>query len=111
MLPSQTDIELPLLEVLKELGGKGRPAQIYPLVANKFPQITDADREKRVQGGSVLKWKNDIAFARLKLVTKGEVNNKENGIWEITETGIERLRIEGKKIIIPPPIVNNETYI
>ena len=39
MLPKQRDLEVPLLEVLVEISGQGRPRDIYPLVAKKFPQI------------------------------------------------------------------------
>jgi len=43
MLPSQKDIEIPLLEVLNEIGGQGKPKEIYPLVTKKFLQIRDVD--------------------------------------------------------------------
>jgi len=31
MLPKQKDIEVPLLEVLVEIGGQGKPLDIYPI--------------------------------------------------------------------------------
>lgn len=41
MLPKQQEIEVPLLEVLVDLGGQGQPKDIYPLVTQKFPQIRE----------------------------------------------------------------------
>jgi len=47
MLPTEKDIEIPLLEALVELGGQGKPTkQIYPLVTKRFPQITDEARAR-----------------------------------------------------------------
>ena len=36
VLPKQTDVEIPLLEVLVEIGGHGKPKDIYELVTKKF---------------------------------------------------------------------------
>lgn len=91
MLPSQKDIELPLLEVLEKLGGKGSPEEISLLVAKKFPQITDADL-KEVRKSGANKWKNINEFVRNTLKNKGELDGSVYGTWQITEKGKKRLR-------------------
>ncbi len=91
MLPKQREIELPLLEVLVELGGQGRPADIYPLVAKKFPQIREEDLMETLPSGAN-KWTNRVQWARQGLVAKGEIDSPAHGIWRITDKGRRRLR-------------------
>ena len=97
MLPKQKDIEVPLLEALVELGGKGSPVEIYPLVKKKFPKITAVDLEETFPSGPN-KWERTINYVRNTLANKKyEVDSPKSGIWRITEKGKERLRIEGRK--------------
>jgi hypothetical protein len=37
--PKQSEIELPLLKTLYELGGKAEPKKLYPKLAEIFPQL------------------------------------------------------------------------
>jgi restriction system protein len=37
--PKQSEIELPLLKVLLELGGKAEPKDVYPRLTTIFPQV------------------------------------------------------------------------
>jgi restriction system protein len=91
MLPKQLDIEIPLLQVLIEIGGNGRARSIYPLVTKKFPSITDEDlKEELASGGN--KWTNRIQWVRQKLIESGDMGMPERGIWEITEKGRERIQ-------------------
>lgn len=98
MLPNQRDIEVPLLEVIMELGGQGKPKEIYPLVTKKFPQIRDEDLMETLPSGAN-KWTNRIQWVRQHLIAKGELDSPGHGIWRITEKGRQRL---GKT---PPPQV------
>ena len=41
--PKQSEIELPLLKTLQELGGKAEPKELYPKLAAIFPQLTQED--------------------------------------------------------------------
>jgi len=92
-LPTQTEVELPLLETLIEIGGIGKPKDIYPLVTKKFPSITEEDLQiNLISGGN--KWTNSIQWARQKLIYKGELISPERGIWQITDIG--RKRVENK---------------
>jgi restriction system protein len=90
MLPRQKEIELPLLQVLVELGGQATPKQVYPLVTKKFPMIRDEDLAETLQSGGN-KWTNRIQWVRQRLVEKGELDSPARGIWRITEKGQQRL--------------------
>ncbi|HDQ06373.1 MAG TPA: hypothetical protein ENN36_06610 [Candidatus Bathyarchaeota archaeon] len=94
MLPKQKDIEVPLLEVLVELGGQGKTMEIYPLVTRKFPSIRDEDLSEVLPSGGN-KWTNRIQWVRLSLIDKGEMVSPSRGIWAITDKG--RKRVETKE--------------
>jgi restriction system protein len=90
MLPKQKDIEVPLLEVLVELGGKGKTTDIYPLVTKKFPEIKDEDLTETLPSGG-FKWTNRIQWVRLSLINKGEMESPSRGFWAITDKGRKRV--------------------
>jgi restriction system protein len=90
MLPSQREIEIPLLQVLVEIGGEGIPREIYPLVTGKFPQIVDDDLAERLPSGGS-KWTNRIQWVRQRLVEKGEIDGSTPGVWRVTEGGRARV--------------------
>jgi len=90
MLPSQKEIEIPLLQVLVELGGQARPKDIYPLVAKKFPEVPKVKFEERHKSGRN-KWNNRVQFTRQTLKDKGEIDSPARGIWRITQKGRERV--------------------
>lgn len=91
MMPKQTEIELPLLEVLASMpGGQGRPREIYPLLNKRFPGLTAQDLEERLDSGTP-KWTNRVQWVRQALVSKGEVSSPQYGTWSITEQGRARL--------------------
>ena len=93
MLPKQVDIEIPLLNALKKLGGKAKPQDIYAEVTKSFPNLTPADlNEQLLSGGN--RWKNRIQWVRQALVARGELSNAAHGIWEITAKGLGRLKLE-----------------
>jgi restriction system protein len=95
MLPKQKDIEIPLLEVLVEIGGEGRPKEIYPLVTAKFPEVPREDFLEQISRG-MNKWTNRIQWVRQRLIDKGEIHSPRRGIWTITEAG--RMRIKTPEI-------------
>jgi len=93
---------VPLLQALLELGGQGRPKEVYPLVTNKFPQIRDEDLSETLPSGGN-KWTNRIQWVRQRLVEKGEVDSRARGVWRITERGRQRVDDLGKLGHIEPP--------
>jgi Mrr N-terminal domain/Restriction endonuclease len=94
-LPSQTEIQLPLLQEIIAAGGEVKPADLYPRMRRRFPQITDADVEAKLSstGGSL--WNNRIQWARQHLVIKGEVYRQPRGLWRISPDGIAR--VDGRR--------------
>ena len=91
MIPTQAEIEVPLLEALVSLGGKGRPKDVYPLVTARFPQLTQEDLAATLKHGEV-KWINRIQWTRQSLITAGDMASPERGVWAITEQGRKRLK-------------------
>ncbi len=92
MLPKQSEIEIPLLQVLVEIGGQGKPKDIYPLVTKKFPEIREEDLlEELASRGNKNKWTNRIQWVRQHLVAKEEIDSPGYGIWRITDKGRKRL--------------------
>lgn len=98
--PRQVEIEIPLLQTLVDLGGEGRPRDIYPLVARHFPQLTQEEQEERLENyPSTRKWSNLVQWIRQRLVDLGHIDGSQRGIWKITAAGRARLQRESA---VPP---------
>lgn len=100
MMPKQNEIEIPLLQCLVELGGTGKPQEIYPRVTTYFTNLTEAERTERLPSGGN-KWKNRIQWVRQTLVSRGEMDSPEYGVWEITEKGKNRLASQSHPVMPP----------
>ena len=50
--PKQSEVELPLLKTLLELGGKSEPKELYAKLATQFPQLTQEDLAARMPSNS-----------------------------------------------------------
>lgn len=90
MMPPQAEIEIPLLEVICELGGQARPKDIYPRVTSRFSGLTEEDLSATLKHGES-RWKNRIQWTRQALITAGDMAGPQQGIWAITEQGRKRL--------------------
>jgi restriction system protein len=89
--PKQSEIELPLLKTLHELGGKAEPKEIYPKIAAIFPQLTEDDLTARLSSSpSTFRWHNLVQWSRQKLVEKGEIDGSTRGVWKLTARGRAR---------------------
>jgi restriction system protein len=93
MIPTQGEIEIPLLEALESLGGQARPRSVYPLVTAKFPQLTQEDLTSRLKHGE-RRWLNKIQWTRQSLITAGDMASPERAMWAITAQGRKRLNQE-----------------
>lgn len=72
--PKQSEIELPLLKLSHELGGKAGPKELYPRLASKFPQLTGEDLKARLPSGpSTFRWHNLVQWSRQKLGRSREI--------------------------------------
>lgn len=89
--PKQIEIELPLLKILHELGGKAEPKEVYPRLSALFPQLTQEELAARTPSNpSIFRWHNLIQWSRQKLVEKGEIDGSTRGIWKLTARGRAR---------------------
>lgn len=95
--PRQVEIEVPLLQAIADLGGVARPRDVYPKVAESFPQLTPEDLETRLPNyPSTRKWSNLVQWVRQVLVEHNEIDGSERGVWKITEAGQSRIAKLGK---------------
>ncbi len=92
-IPSEKDIELPLLQEIEAAGGQAKPSDLYDKVAKHFPQLTPADQKATHPRSGLLIWANRVAWARQHLVNKGELDASIRGTWKITEKGRARLGV------------------
>ena len=88
----QVEFRLPILKVLKQMGGSGRTKDvidnIYPLMKNNF---TKKDLEN-VPSRNEPRWRNEAMWERNSMVQDGLLShNSPHGIWEITPEGIKYL--------------------
>ena len=89
--PKQSEIELPLLKLLHEFGGKVEPKELYPKLAAIFPHLTEDDLTARLPSSpSTFRWHNLVQWSRQKLVEKGEIDGSTRGIWKLTSRGRAR---------------------
>ena len=100
-IPSEKDIELPLLQEIEAAGGEAEPSKLYDKVARHFPQLTSADQKARHPRSGLLIWTNRVQWARQHLIYKGEVDGSTRGVWKITEKGRARIRAISRPA--PPP--------
>lgn len=91
--PRQREIEIPLLAAIVHLGGEAKPRDVYPLVTQKFPDLTAEEQDERLESSpSTRKWHNLVQWVRQALVQSGEIDGSTRGVWRITPAG--RLRLE-----------------
>lgn len=95
-IPSEKDIEFPLLQELEAVGGKAKPKTLYDKVAEHFTQLTTADKKARHPKSGMKIWTNRVQWARQHLVNKGEIDASTYGIWKITERGRARLKVASR---------------
>jgi len=91
--PKQFEIEIPLLQTIQELGGSGKPKEIYPLVSKHFAQLTDEDLVAKLPSSpSTFKWHNLVQWCRQGLIEQGDLDGTTRGVWKLTPKGKARLK-------------------
>lgn len=78
-LPSKTDIYPVLLKVLDELGGRARPTEVCPRVAQHFPQIQPEELTATLKHGGN-RWHSRIHWVRLHLARAGLIDPSTRGV-------------------------------
>jgi len=87
----QKEFRLPLLETLRDLGGKSAAKTVRERMEPKLaPRLSEGDYSP-VSGGEP-RWWNAVCWQRLDLVKEGLLkNSSERGVWELSERGREFL--------------------
>lgn len=75
----------PLLNALRELGGSGKPKEVVEEIA-KAQKISDSQREEVMKSG-ILRFDNQVAWARQYLVWEGLLDNSKKGVWTLSSKG------------------------
>src|SRR5438093_11741225 len=83
--PRYTDYINPVLDILKRLGGSGRPAEVCPAIAKEL-SLPDSVLEERLANG-VSRFENQVHWARFYLVKAGYIDSSRRGVWSLTEKG------------------------
>jgi restriction system protein len=86
-LPQNFRFIIPIIEVLKELGGSGRAGEVTDLVIEKL-NIPDEELNETVKSGAS-RIKNQIQWARLLLVKTDYLDSSQHGVWSLTEKGLK----------------------
>jgi len=77
----------PLIDVLRDIGGAGRPTDIRPMVIKKL-NIPESEAEVTLDSG-VSRVMNQIDWARNYLKDWEMISAQERGIWRLTEKGFK----------------------
>ena len=75
----------PLLNALRELGGSARPKEVVEEIA-KSENLPDIQREEIMKSG-ILRFDNQVAWARQYLVWEGLLDNVKKGVWTLSSKG------------------------
>lgn len=92
--PTQTELKLPLLETLAELGGSILVSEKGDEIERKLAGIFNLspdEQSRTLEGRSGRKWRSDIKWARKKLLEDGFLDGTVRGRWKLTEKGYEYL--------------------
>jgi restriction endonuclease Mrr len=79
----------PILQVLTEMGGSGRVAEILDRVLGRMTAILrEVDYEPLGSDTNNPRWRNAAQWARNSMVQRGLLKSESpRGVWEITERG------------------------
>lgn len=84
--PEFTRFFVPLLRVLRELGGSASSSEATDVVIER-EKISEAELEKTLKSGQS-RIRNQIAWARMYLVKSGHLDSSTRGVWRLTERGL-----------------------
>lgn len=90
LITSQDDYCQPILEVLVEMGGKGRTKAVLDRLGEKMKAtLKPIDYECHKSNDKQIRWRNTAQWARNKMVNSDGRMKKDspNGVWEISDKG------------------------
>lgn len=76
----------PVLEALKALGGSAKPKEITEWIGEKY-NVPDEILNERYQKSGVLKFQNQLAWARQYLVWEELLATSKHGVWTLSKKG------------------------
>jgi restriction system protein len=76
----------PVLDALKDLGGSAKPREITQWIGKSL-NIPDEVLNERYEKSGVLKFQNQIAWARQYLVWEELLESSKHGVWTLTNKG------------------------
>ena len=97
-IPTQREIEIPLLHLIYTLGGEARPNDTYKPLADYFG-LSEKEQNELLPSGVSKRWENRVRWTRENLIEKGFLDGSIRGVWRITEKGkkeLERLGLLNK---------------
>lgn len=99
-LPSQTQLMLPLLQSLDELGGTAKPGELYDLIATKLnldPTCREGLSECTDRKAFNL-YERRVRWTRQTAVFKGLIDGSQRSVWQLTQKAKVQLRniVSGK---------------
>lgn len=74
-----------LLDALRGLGGSGTPTEVVERIAQDL-KIPDDIQNELLPSGE-LRFRNQVAWARLYLVREGLLDSSKRGVWSLTDRG------------------------
>lgn len=88
---------VPILQVLSEMGGSGKVADVLDRVGKKMKGVLKkADYEPLASSPDNLRWRNAAQWARNSMVNEGLLkNDSPRGVWEISDKGKKHLEQNG----------------
>lgn len=91
-IPTQTQLMLPLLEILDSKGGQARPREIYDELAERFA-LPEKARTRWIQIGQqqVNEFERRVRWTRQTAVLKGLIAKGERSIRNVTDAARARL--------------------
>ena len=78
----------PVLEALRELGGSAKPREIVEWIGEKY-KVPDEILNERYAKSGVLKFQNQLAWARQYLVWEELLASSKHGVWTLSKKGWE----------------------
>ncbi|TRZ51094.1 restriction endonuclease [bacterium] len=88
----------PVLRALDQLGGSGRPSEVYDRVAEEL-SISDDEMTEKLPSGSP-RFKNQVAWARFYLAKAGYIDASQRGVWSLTDVGRSHVSISHEEALM-----------
>lgn len=97
--------EVPILQVLAELGGAGRVQDVLDRVEQLMaPRLKNVDRQPLPSTPTTERWRNTAQWARMNLIKRGLLDGASpRGTWRLTELGRQYLAEARRPATDGPP--------